>query len=317
MKLSPTVVTLFLLRFVSVKAENEKPKLWRPSGKKMFDPWKKFCGAKSCYDVLELSEDSTEEQIRKSYRKLAREWHPDKNPEKGARAKFQKIAKAYEVLSTDGSRSTYDNLMKNPAEYTKLYGNYWYKVAAPPSDVTVVVLLIVVIASVIHYMVLIQRKSEYNEKLVKFCVENCGPAQGGSVETLQIHQAALSRYDKGKSVKTKALKADSEFKKVVLDILSAENLLLPEPTVWDTIGFHVLKLPLTAPKSITSHAQWFFRHTIQGLPYTEEEKEEMLEKSVEEWASLSAKQKAELMECEGWKEEKLNAWRKKAGKKAR
>jgi len=95
--------------------ESAKPKLWKPSGKRAFDPWKKFCGAKPCYDVLEVAQDATEEQVRKSYRKLAREWHPDKNPEKGAREKFQKIAKAYEVLSTEGSRATYDNLMKNPA----------------------------------------------------------------------------------------------------------------------------------------------------------------------------------------------------------
>jgi DnaJ-class molecular chaperone len=64
--------------------------------------------------VLEVAFDSTEETVRKSYRKLAREWHPDKNPEKGAREKFQKIAKAYEVLSTEVERKKYDQLMSHP-----------------------------------------------------------------------------------------------------------------------------------------------------------------------------------------------------------
>ena len=96
------------------ESDAPKVKLWKPSGKKAHDPWKKFCGSALCYDVLEVGEDATEEAIRKSYRKLAREWHPDKNPEKGARTKFQKIAKAYEVLSTEGERTKYDHLMKNP-----------------------------------------------------------------------------------------------------------------------------------------------------------------------------------------------------------
>jgi hypothetical protein len=105
-----------LLMTSAVSAEGDAiPKLWKPSGKKVHDPWKKFCGKTLCYDVLEVAEDATESEIKKSYRKLAREWHPDKNPEYGAREKFQKIAKAYETLSTDGERAKYDHLMANPA----------------------------------------------------------------------------------------------------------------------------------------------------------------------------------------------------------
>jgi hypothetical protein len=115
----------------------------------------------------------------------------------------------------------------------------------------------------------------------------------------------------------KSLKADEGFKLTVIDVLKEENLLLLEPTFWDTVGFQMLKLPLTAPQSISTNAQWFVRHTVQGLPYTDEEKEQMCEGAVEEWAELSAKQQAELMEAEGWKEENLQRWRKKAGKKVR
>lgn len=107
--------------FFAVFAHAEShPKLWRASGKKVHDPWKKFCGSTFCYDILEVSEDAQEDVIKKSYRKLAREWHPDKNPEKGAREKFQKIAKAYEILSTEGERTKYDHLMKNPDVYYSL-----------------------------------------------------------------------------------------------------------------------------------------------------------------------------------------------------
>lgn len=109
-------ITALLMTTATVSAD-EPIKLWKPSGKIAHDPWKKFCGKTLCYDVLEVAEDATESEIRKSYRKLAREWHPDKNPEYGARAKFQKIAKAYETLSTEGERAKYDHLMANPAVF--------------------------------------------------------------------------------------------------------------------------------------------------------------------------------------------------------
>jgi hypothetical protein len=103
----------------------------------------------------------------------------------------------------------------------------------------------------------------------------------------------------------------------VLDILKEDNLLLPTPTLWDTVGFKILKLPLTAPGSILSFSQSFMRHSIQGLEYSDEEKIRLLEGAVGEWDTLSAKHKAELLECEGWKQSNLEAWRKKNGKKAR
>ena len=155
--------------------------------------------------------DADESTIRKSYRKLAREWHPDKNPEKGARAKFQKIAKAYEVLSTDGERAKYERMMKYPEvrdaarcsdrrvpvlthvisappfkEYTKEYGMYFFKVVAPPTSATLVVLLLLAVFSGIHYMALGQKKTEYNARLTKACVENQGPSQGGTVEVMLL-----------------------------------------------------------------------------------------------------------------------------------
>jgi hypothetical protein len=67
-------------------------------------------------------------------------------------------------------------------EYRKLYGEYYFKVVAPPSDVTAVIILLLVIASGIHYVILQQQKKDYNAKLIKLCVENKGPTQGGSVE---------------------------------------------------------------------------------------------------------------------------------------
>ena len=62
------------------------------------------------YEVLGLTKEATEKDIKKAYRKLAFKWHPDKNPEnkKEAEEKFKEINEAYSVLSDPDKRRQYD-----------------------------------------------------------------------------------------------------------------------------------------------------------------------------------------------------------------
>lgn len=53
----------------------------------------------SPYDILGLDIDATEEEIKKTYRKLAKKWHPDKNKDPQAELQFKKINQAYETLT--------------------------------------------------------------------------------------------------------------------------------------------------------------------------------------------------------------------------
>ncbi|MEO8841219.1 MAG: J domain-containing protein [Kofleriaceae bacterium] len=65
--------------------------------------------AETLYDMLGVKKDASAEDIRKTYRKLARKHHPDVNPgNKGAEDKFKKISSAYEVLSDEKRRAAYD-----------------------------------------------------------------------------------------------------------------------------------------------------------------------------------------------------------------
>ncbi|NPA60647.1 MAG: J domain-containing protein [Epsilonproteobacteria bacterium] len=64
--------------------------------------------AKSLYETLEISENASEAEIKKAYRKLARKYHPDVNKEASAEEKFKEINAAYEILSDKEKKAQYD-----------------------------------------------------------------------------------------------------------------------------------------------------------------------------------------------------------------
>ena len=65
------------------------------------------------YNILEIQKNASYDEIRKSYRKLALKWHPDKNIAVEAREKFNHIKIAYDILSNKESRDKYDALNEN------------------------------------------------------------------------------------------------------------------------------------------------------------------------------------------------------------
>ncbi len=66
------------------------------------------------YEILEVTKDCSGAELKKAYRKLAMKFHPDRNPDdKEAEEKFKQINEAYEVLSNEDKRSTYDRYGKD------------------------------------------------------------------------------------------------------------------------------------------------------------------------------------------------------------
>src|SRR5436190_23627084 len=64
--------------------------------------------ARNLYEILGVQKDASPDDIKKAYRRLARQYHPDVNREPGAEDKFKEIASAYEVLSDANMRARYD-----------------------------------------------------------------------------------------------------------------------------------------------------------------------------------------------------------------
>ena len=68
------------------------------------------------YEVLGISRNATDEEVRKAFRRLAFKYHPDHNHEAGAEEKFKEVNEAYEVLSDADKRAAYDRFGHGSAE---------------------------------------------------------------------------------------------------------------------------------------------------------------------------------------------------------
>lgn len=99
---------------------------------------------KDYYQILGVDKQATDKDIKKAYRKLATEFHPDKNPDNpAAEEKFKEITEAYEVLSDPGKRKKYEQLGANweafqqsgfdPNQYRR-GGSRTYTFRGDPSD---------------------------------------------------------------------------------------------------------------------------------------------------------------------------------------
>ena len=77
------------------------------------------------YEVLEVERDCSSAQLKKSYRKLAMKYHPDRNPDnKEAEEKFKIVNEAYQVLSDDEKRGIYDRYGKGGLEGRGMGGGF-------------------------------------------------------------------------------------------------------------------------------------------------------------------------------------------------
>ena len=74
-----------------------------------------MAGSKDYYEILGVDKNASDEEIKKAYRKMAKKWHPDANPDnrKEAEEKFKEIGEAYATLSDPQKRKMYDQFGSN------------------------------------------------------------------------------------------------------------------------------------------------------------------------------------------------------------
>ena len=82
--------------------------------------------AKDLYEILGVDKNATDDQIKKAFRKKAREYHPDVNKDPDAEERFKEINEAYDVLSDSQKRAQYDRFGTIPGAAGGGYGGQGY-----------------------------------------------------------------------------------------------------------------------------------------------------------------------------------------------
>lgn len=93
--------------------------------------------ARDYYDVLGVNRNASEDEIKRAYRRKAKQYHPDANPNNpGAEARFKEVNEAYEVLRDDDKRSAYNHFGANWQNYQGFNGQSPFGADAPYTDVS-------------------------------------------------------------------------------------------------------------------------------------------------------------------------------------
>jgi len=279
-----------------------------------------YCQEDNCYELLGVKKTSAQPAIKRAYRKLAAEWHPDKNPDPRAKTLFQKYANAYEVLSSPEMRSNYDYLNDHPQEFPGFFMRYSKPTYMPKSDLRFVVFLTLVIISAIQFLFkqsqfkttlsAAKKSPHYQDKLKKYVKELTEKPSAAAKKSGFRGDAGTT---KGKKETPKAEVLD-ECKKEAEAKLDAELMaeLPPEPKMMDTIIVDFFKLPLTVGYGLQFHVGWIVNFKLLGKEYGPAEMEYLTKKAVgvtdKDWEEADEKEKKDLLAKELWVAENLEAW---------
>merc|ERR1712176_1225548 len=169
---------------------------------KFEDKWEKFCGVPDCYTELGLFPNATKAQIRRAYRSLSLEFHPDKNPgDQRALRKFNRVARANEVLTDDEQRKKLDYYTENPSEYWSLYGTFVDFSYAPKTSLKGVLFILLVFAALVQPALQYSKYQEYTKALVRAALARAPEGAMFRKEADEIVAEESKKRKKGKKNK--------------------------------------------------------------------------------------------------------------------
>lgn len=270
-----------------------------------------YCGKANCYDVLGVTREATKSEIGKSYRQLAKKYHPDlhRDPEdkKVAEEKFKEIATAYEILRDDEERTDYDYMLDNPQEYYAHYYRYYRRRMAPKVDVRIVISVTITIISVIQYY---SAWSKYDTAIKYFMTV---PKYRN--KALEIAKAEISENQSRKNKKSKAQQKEDQdriIRRVIEENMDIKGAYA-KPEIVDILWVQILILPYTISYYIYWYLRWLWKFSIMKQPYGEEEKLYLIRKYMKlgqhQFNAIEEKERQEFLDEELWIKDNFVVWK--------
>lgn len=278
-----------------------------------------YCGKENCYEVLGVKRDATKNEIAKSYRQLAKKFHPDlhrgEEQKKIAEEKFKEIATAYEILRDDEERSDYDYMLDNPQEYYAHYYRYYRRRMAPKVDVRIVIGVTITIISIMQYY---SAWSKYDSAIKYFMTI---PKYRN--KALEIAKAE-TKESQGKKVRKTKAEQKEEQDRLIRRIIE-ENMDIKgayaKPEIVDILWVQIIILPYTITYCIYWYLRWFWKFTIMRQPYGTEEKLYLIRKFMKlgqhQFNALEDEEKEEFLEEELWIKENFRIWKERKDEEAK
>mmetsp|Transcript_9464 Transcript_9464/g.13418 ORF Transcript_9464/g.13418 Transcript_9464/m.13418 type:complete len:384 (-) Transcript_9464:342-1493(-) len=343
------LAALLSLVFVSLtKAQQDNTSQAKPEEKVEFpeeewgtyyDPKGIFCGKYDCYKILGFDYESwgrqppTRKELTQSYRNMSKKWHPDKNKkDKGAKDRFVKINKAYEILTDPKQREEYDMMRERPDEYLKKYGSNVFYHYAPQTNTFAVVFILVAMSCVFTWFVQKQRWQNIANRVIRDAVEGLSAFEGGSAESIEIREKAeqmlkeKKENEKGETVvsdvkskkKLKLTKKEirdmekDELRPFIVDLVNEIDDFgagFHKPTWRDLLIFKMCKWPFIIVKGIMWETKYYFRR-LTKKELNDEEREVLTRRAVGNitWEASSPDKRDEMIQRELWVMSNLEDW---------
>lgn len=246
-----------------------------------------YCKTDNCYDLLGIKRSATKSEVRRAFRKLSSEVHPDKNPNnEQALETFRKLNSAYEALIDDDKRRKYNDFLDNPAKHWDYLVQNEQFVYAPKSNVLFVIVFLIAVSTGLHWL---NMNYTYHSTIQKM------------KESVEYKRQVAKLMKSNKEVKTK----EQAEKLIDLDIVG-----LKKPDWRDLFVFKLVEVPKFLFAKAKVNVKWFVDYKVRKLEYTDEDKLYLIAKNLmlsdEEVQKLSPKKKDEYLKKELWQKEKAD-----------
>ncbi|RAL44851.1 hypothetical protein DM860_003610 [Cuscuta australis] len=260
-----------------------------------------YCDEDDCYDLLGVSQNANASEIKKAYYKLSLKFHPDKNPDPESRAKFVKIANAYEILKDEATREQYDYAIAHPEEVFYNAARYYHAYYGHKTDPRAVLVGLLLILSLFQYLNQWTRYKQAIDTVKKT------PAYKNKLRALELERSGgVTSRKKNNKVMDKNMEEELS-KDLNLQIKGAEI-----PSIWELVGVRFLLLPYTIGKLLLWYGCWFWRYNVKRAPYSWEDASYLTQRSLgisfDSWRYIDEPLKEDLIQKRLWEKSNLESY---------